>query len=389
VRFFSEVGMLVQSVAVGWQLYAITHSPLALGLAGAAQFVPILLLTLPAGDICDRFGSRKILALSLGLTSLCSAALIFLTLSGTHMAAYYYVVLVFYGSARAFYDPSMQSLLPFLIPRESLQRSLPLSSSAQEIAVIGGPALGGFIYNFAPVAAYAASCGAFFFALIAIGLLRGGGAPHPEVGPIGRHVERVKEGLQFIRSRPVVLGAISLDLFAVLLGGAETLLPIFARDILKIGAFGLGVMRSAPAVGAVLMALFLARRPLSRNIGRTLFAAVAVFGCATIAFGVSRSLVISLMALVLMGASDQISVFIRAALVQLATPDALRGRVSAVNMLFVGASSDLGGFESGAVAALFGAVPSVLIGGIGTLFVAAIWMKLFPALRTVDALVET
>lgn len=385
-RLLSEMGTLMVSVAVGWQLYAFTHSPLALGLAGLAQFVPIFVLTLPAGEVTDRFEPRIVLGLSLALEAACGGMLLAITLVGLHSAAPYYAALMLFGAARAFYDPAAQALLPFLVPAERLATSIAWNSSVSEVAVIAGPALGGVLYALAPAATYEACCGAFAASALGAMILTGRRRESPGRAALAGGIARVKEGLSFVRSRPVVLGAISLDLFAVLLGGATALLPVYARDVLRVGPVGLGLLRSAPALGAVVMALLLAQRPLGRNTGRNLFGAVAVFGAATIIFGLSRSFALSLAALALLGASDQISVYIRSTLVQLATPDAMRGRVSAVNMLFVGASSELGAFESGVTAALLGTVPAVVLGGVGTLIVAALWMKLFPSLRRVDRL---
>ena len=277
--------------------------------------------------------------------------------------------------------------MPFLVPPEKLPRAIALGSSVFQVGVIAGPAIGGFLYAWGPAAAYGACFASFALSAVGVAILGGRRRP-PDDAVLASRLERVKEGVRFVRSRPVVLGAISLDLFAVLLGGATALLPVFARDLLHVGPVGLGVLRSAPAVGAAAVALYLTYWPIQRKTGITMFVCVAVFGVATIVFGLSTSFYLSLFALAVLGASDQISVFIRSALVQYATPDAMRGRVSAVNMLFIGASNELGEFESGATAWLFGTVPAVVIGGIGTLVVVAIWMKLFPPLRTVDRLTD-
>jgi MFS family permease len=386
-RFLGTIAMQIQSVAVGWQIYDIARDPMALGLVGLCEFVPMFLLTLPAGDLVDRTDQRLIFALSLIAEAVCAALLLALTFSGVHRLWPFYAVLVLFGAARGFSGPSSQSLLPFLVPRERLQRGIAWSSSVFQVAVIAGPALGGFLYALGPVAAYAV-CG-FCFLASGFGVSRLGGrrqVPGERSGAGAR--ERVAEGIRFVRRRPVVLGAISLDLFAVLLGGAMALLPVFARDILRIGPAGLGLLRSAPATGAASMAFLLARHPLKRNAGARMFAAVALFGVATIVFGLSRNFYVTLAALFVLGASDMISVFVRTTLVQFATPDSMRGRVSAVNMLFVGASNELGEFESGLTAAWFGTVPAVILGGVGTLVVVAIWMWGFPALRKVDRLTD-
>ena len=384
-RFLATAAMQVQSVAIGWQIYAITHSTLALGLVGLCQFAPMFLLTLPAGDIADRFDQRRVLSLTQALQGVCGG--LFLLLSLTHPASVwpYYAILVLFGAARGFYAPSAQSLLPFLVPPEKLPKSLALSSSVFMTAVIAGPALGGFLYVFGPIYTFSVCVAGFLGASVLIASL-GGRRRRTQVSDTVSRLERVAEGIHFVRRRPVVLGAISLDLFAVLLGGATALLPVYARDILHAGPIGLGVLRSGPAIGAALMALSLAHWPLARGTGITMFFAVAVFGIATIVFGVSTNFYLSFAALATLGASDMISVFVRSALIQYATPDEMRGRVSAVSMLFVGASNELGEFESGITAAWFGVVPAVLLGGLGTLGVVGVWMWLFPPLRKVDRL---
>lgn len=384
-RFLSTIAMMVQSVAVGWQVYDIARDPLSLGLVGLAEFVPMFLLVLPAGDIVDLFDQRLIFAASLIGEAICGALFLALAFMHPHQVWPFYLVLVLYGVARAFAAPSGQSLLPFLVPRESLPRAIAWSSSSFQVAVIAGPAIGGFLYALGPQAAYALCCVAFLGAGLGVSIL-GGRRNRADRQHKATAFERVAEGISFVRKRPIILGAISLDLFAVLLGGAVALLPIFARDILHTGPVGLGILRSASAVGAALTAFALAHTPMTRHAGVKMFAAVALFGVATIVFGLSTNFYLTLVALAILGASDMISVYVRGALVQFATPDAMRGRVSAVNMLFVGASNELGEFESGITAAWFGTVPAVILGGIGTLLVVAIWMWLFPPLRTVDHL---
>lgn len=381
-RFISTLAIQVQSVAIGWQIYDMERTPLALGLVGLCQFLPMFLLTLPAGDITDRFNQRRVYALAAGLQACCSGLFLALSVFTPHKAVLFYAVLVLFGAARGFAGPSGSSLLPFLVPPERLAKSMAFSSSFFTAAVIGGPALGGFLYVLGPVHVYSLCIAGFVgAALIVAGL--GGRRFVPEATAASRY-ERVAEGVRFVRSRPVVFGAISLDLFAVLLGGATALLPVYARDILHVGPRGLGFLRSAPAVGAFTMAFVLTHWPLKRHVGATMFAAVAVFGVATITFGLSTWFPLSLFALFMLGASDMVSVNIRGSLIQLATPDTMRGRVSAVSMLFIGASNELGEFESGTTAALLGTVPAVVFGGIGTLAVVALWMRLFPPLRQVD-----
>ncbi|HXC56030.1 MAG TPA: MFS transporter [Rhizomicrobium sp.] len=386
-RFLATVAMQVQSVAIGWQIYAITHSTFALGLVGLCQFGPMFLLTLPAGDISDRFDQRKILSLTQAMQGICGVLFLGLSLYRPHTVWPYYAILVLFGCARGFYGPSSQSLLPFLVAPEKLPRSIAMSSSVFTTAVIAGPALGGFLYALGPAATYSVCIAGFIGASLCSASLGGRYRPaHVDTG--ASRLERVAEGVRFVRHRPVVLGAISLDLFAVLLGGATALLPVYARDILHAGPIGLGVLRSGPAVGAALMAFSLARWPIQRHTGIIMFAAVAVFGLATVVFGVSTNFYLSLAALAVLGGSDMISVFVRSALIQYATPDEMRGRVSAVSMLFIGASNELGEFESGLTAGWFGTIPAVVLGGVGTLAVVAVWMGLFPPLRAIDRLAD-
>jgi len=385
VRFVVTIAFQIQSVAIGWKIYQVTQSTFALGLVGLCQFGPMFLLTLPAGDIADRFDQRKVLSLTQTMQSLCAALFLLLVIFVPKTDWPYYLVLVLFGATRGFYGPASQSLLPFLVPTEKLPRAIALSSSVFTTATIAGPALGGFLYALGPTATFSVSLVLMVAASILTATL-GGRLRPPLVDTGASRLERVREGIDFVLHRPVVLGAMSLDLFAVLLGGATALLPAFASDILHVGPIGLGVLRSGPAVGAAVMAFTLTRWPIGRNTGLTMFVAVALFGAATIVFGLSTSFPLSLAALFVLGATDMISVFVRTSFVQFATPDAMRGRVSAVNMLFIGASNELGEFESGITAAWFGTVPAVVIGGIGTLLVVAIWMRLFPSLRKIDRL---
>jgi MFS family permease len=386
-RFLSTVAMQVQSVAIGWQIYDIERTPLSLGLVGLCEFVPMFLLTLPAGEIADRFDQRRVLALAQAMLGICSALFLTFSLLYPRNAMPFYAVLILFGAARGFSGPSGQSLLAFLVPPERLAKSIALSSSAFTVAVIAGPALGGFLYALGPIATYSLSFIGFMGAAALTTTF--GGRRFDRASVVGTsRLERVIEGIRFVRDRPIVLGAISLDLFAVLLGGAVALLPIFARDILHVGPTGLGLLRSAPAVGAALTAFALSRWPITRNTGTRMFAAVAIFGVATVIFGISHSFYLSLAALFVTGASDMVSVNIRQSLINFATPDPMRGRVGAVSMLFIGASNELGEFESGITASWLGTVPAVIVGGLGTLGVVAIWMWLFPPLRTVDRLTD-
>jgi MFS family permease len=381
VRFFSEAASLSQAVAIGWTIYQLSNAPFALGLVGLVEFVPAALLMLPAGELCDRRDPRRMLAAGLALQMLCAGGFLALTaIHCTRLPAFYGILMLF-GVGRAFTEPASQAVLPLLVAPERLPSAIAWGSSVWQVAVIAGPALGGLAYAFGPTVAYGFCCACFLAALFAIAAVGGRRTPPPQAPVFGRRIARVREGIRFIRSRPILLGALSLDLVSVFLGGATALLPIYARDILKCGPIGLGLLRSAPAVGACLIALYQTRHPPDRRIGLHLFAAVAIFGMGTIVFGLSASLVVSVAALFVLGAADMVSVNIRSSLVQLATPDALRGRVSAVNMLFVGTSSELGAFESGLVAALIGTVPCVVLGGVAVVLAAVVWMEAFPALR--------
>ncbi len=387
-KALSVTGGQMQTVAVGWHVYEITRRPLDLGLVGLAQFVPAAALSLVAGHAADRFDRRRILlAFHLGMV-FASLALFAIARSGTPSILPIYGVAMMLGVLRTFAGPANQSLLPHLVPAELFPSAVGWSSSVWQIAAIVGPALGGLIYGLgkghahAAALVYAAAGALSLAAFVAIAAMR---------LRIGRMEQRamswatVLAGVRFVFREKIVLGSISLDLFAVLFGGAVALLPVYARDILHVGPTGLGLLRSAPALGAATVAVTLAYRPLGRRLGPILFASVAVFGLATIVFGLSRSFLLSLLALFVLGAADMISVVIRQLLVQLATPPSMRGRVSAVNLVFVGASNELGEFESGATAALLGVVPAVVVGGVATCLVVALWSALFPGLRTLDA----
>ena len=370
----------IMTVALGWRVYALTGQALDLGLIGLVQFLPALLLALPAGHAVDRYSRRMILRACLALDT--GAALLLCLDSGRFGVAGLFLAAALLGVAQSFEWPASSALLAGIVPRESYPRALAWNTSIRQVATIGGPALGGLLYGIGPIAAFATCAGAWAVAFaLALGL------PPAQALPRDKTTLRtVLAGLAFIWRRKEILGAISLDLFAVLLGGATALLPIYARDILFTGPVGLGMLRSAPAVGALIVSAALARWPLQRHAGKAMFAGVAIFGLGTCVFAVSQSFALSLAALAVLGASDMISVFVRLTLVQLRTPDAMRGRVTAVNGLFIGTSNQLGEFESGVTAALFGTVPSVLIGGIGTLAVVAFWAALVPSLWRVDRL---
>jgi MFS family permease len=385
MRLPGALAVQMQSVAVGWQVYDITHRPLALGLVGLAQFLPILGFSLIAGHVADRFDRRRILLACYGLQFLCSTALAALALLGARQVAPIYAALVIFGVARAFSAPATQAVLPNLVPRAHLGSAFAWNSSGYQSMTIAGPAIGGFIYALGASAAYLASGMLFLIATVAALGLR----PPPvdsKAGGIAR--DSVFAGIAFIRRRREILGAISLDLFAVLFGGATALLPIYARDILDVGPLGLGLLRSGPALGAVAVGLLLAHRSLGKSAGDAMFAGVAIFAIATIVFGLSTNFLLSLAALVVLGAADMVSVFVRHNLIQRATPDAMRGRVNAVSFLFIGASNELGELESGVTADWFGAVPAVLLGGFASLTVLVLWFWRFPELRAVDRLEE-
>jgi MFS family permease len=385
VRFMSSVAMQMQSVAVGWQIYEITQDPLSLGLVGLAQFLPMAGFILPAGDITDRFDRRIILGASYGVQALSALCLLVLALMHEQTTWPFYAVLVAFGAARGFTAPAIQSFAPFLVPTVLLPRAVAWSSSANTTAVIVGPALGGILYVFGAAAVYATCLVLFAAMAVSIAAIHIHAPVH--VGHAGETaLDRFRAGIRYIGAKRMMLGAILLDLFAVLLGGAVALLPVYARDILEVGPEGLGVLRSSQAVGAAVTAVLLANFPLRRHAGLAMFGGVALFGIATIVFGLSENFYLSLAALAVMGAADMINVFVRSSLVQLATPDAMRGRISAVNMLFVGASNELGEFESGVTASWFGTVPAVVIGGLGTLAVTGACAYLFPELRKVDRL---
>lgn len=383
-RLASILGVQMESVAVGWQVYSLTGDPAALGLVGLMQFLPFILLAVPGGHVADRFDRRVVLLCTHAVHALSALLLLWLTLSGSKDVRGIYAVLVLFGAGRAFSSPAGGALVPLLVPTAHFSNAVTWSSTAWQVATIAGPALGGVLYGAGgPELVFGVSAAlavlAFLFVL-SLSIRPG----HRDSEPVTLH--SLLAGFRYVWSERLLLGSISLDLFAVLLGGAVALLPIYAKEILDEGPWMLGLLRSAPAAGAACMAVVLAYHPLQRGAGHKLFAGVAVFGLATIVFGVSKSTWLSLLALFVLGAADMVSVVVRATLEQLATPDAMRGRVSAVNGMFIGASNELGEFESGIAAKLLGTVPSVVAGGVGTLLVVAAWARLFPELRAVDRL---
>lgn len=374
----------IEDVAIGWQIYSLRHSALDLGLVGLILFLPQLLLALPAGVLADRFDRRAIcvitsLAEALGLL-LFAALIIF----GIHAVGLYFLAVAFVGTAHAMGIPAQRSILVNVVARDAFPKAQALSSSVAQFIQVAGPAAGGVLIAFGTRYAFAAAALAYVLASSAFALLE----PHRAETEAGTGIHSALQGVRFIFSQRVILGAISLDLFAVLFGGATALLPVYATSILHVGATGFGILRAAPAIGAGIVAAYLARSGIARHAGPLLVACVAGFGVFTIVFGLSRNIVLSVIALALTGGFDMVSVVIRAALVQLGTPDALRGRVGAVENIFIGASNELGAFESGGLAALIGAPGSVVVGGVATIAVILLWLVLFPELRRVDRLAK-
>jgi MFS family permease len=377
------LGFQVASVAVGWLVYAKTGSAYALGLVGLFQFLPMVALTFLVGHIADRLDRRRIVATCQCFECIVIALLTLSDRDGRLDVTVLFAAVALLGAARAFESPTMSALLPALVPEALLPKAFAVSSSAMQTATIVGPSLGGLLYAAGASVPLAVSALCLLAASGAMAFLRTERIP-PKREPVS--FQSVFSGVSFIRRRPIILGAISLDLFAVLFGGVTALLPIFARDILHTGPWGLGFLRSAPAAGALAMSILLVHIPMNRHVGIKMFAAVMVFGIATVIFSISTSLTTSLVALVILGAADNVSVVIRVSLVQLSTPDSMRGRVSAVNSLFIGTSNQLGEFESGMVAGLLGVIPSGIVGGIATILIALLWMRLFPDLRSIDTL---
>jgi MFS family permease len=387
-RFLLVVSLEMQSVAVGWQVYDITHQAFALGLTGLVQFLPGVLLFLVAGHAADAIHRRRLLTTCYGAFAVCSALLLAISVHGQPRVVWIYVVMTLVGVVRSFSGPVTRAILPQLVPMEMFPSAVAWHSSVFQTATILGPAIGGLIYAAfrGPEAVYATALTCAVIAgAVTLRIETRQGTPARE--PVSWNT--VFAGLRYIRKEKVILGSISLDLVAVLLGGAVALLPIYAREILHTGPWGLGILRSAPGVGAAIMAVFLGYRPLRRRAGAAMLWCVAAFGAATIIFGLSRSMTLSVVSLVMVGATDMVSVVIRGTLVQVKTPDEMRGRVNAVDMVFIGASNELGEFESGLTAQWFGAVPAVIIGGIGAIVATALWAWWFPALRRADKLVES
>ncbi|MEH2528902.1 MULTISPECIES: MFS transporter [unclassified Bradyrhizobium] len=383
-RSLSRFSSQIAAVAIGWQIYDITGSAFDLGMVGLVQFLPTALLVFVAGHAADRFERKRVVQLCQLAEAMAALFLAVSTFAGWLTEVQIFIGTFVIGIAGAFESPATAALLPLIAPKGSVQRATAISSGAAQVATIAGPALGGLAYVLAPSLPYLVIVVFWLAGAVLTGFI------HTKKQEPSKAEDAVADdifaGVRFIRNNPAILGTISLDLFAVLLGGVTALLPIYARDILQAGPLGLGMLRAAPAVGALLMTAYLAHHTINRHIGLRMFQAVIVFGAATVIFALSQWIWLSVLALAMLGAADTISVVIRFSLVQLSTPDEMRGRVGAVNFLFINASNQLGQFESGVTAALFGAVPAAVLGGVGTIAIALLWMKLFPSLRKVEKL---
>jgi MFS family permease len=380
-RFSSQIG----AVAIGWQIYDLTGSALDLGLVGLVQFLPTALLVFVAGQAADRYERKRVMQACQLAEALTALFLGWGSYAGWLTEVHIFIATALLGTAGAFESPATAALLPLIAPAGSLQRATALSSGSAQVATITGPALGGLAYAVSPALAYGVMMLFWLFGMAFAGAIRLAQPAEPKAKEEAAS-DDLFAGVSFIRGNPAILGTISLDLFAVLFGGVTALLPIYARDILQTGPLGLGILRAAPAVGALMMTAVLARHAISRRVGMRMFQAVIIFGVATLVFAISHWMWLSMLALAILGAADTVSVVIRFSLVQLATPNEMRGRVGAVNFLFINASNQLGQFESGATAALFGTVPAAALGGVATVAIALLWMKLFPTLRDVERL---
>jgi len=391
-RALGVLGTVAQSVTMGWQVYdlarvehGVAESALYVGLLGLATFLPLFFLALPAGVVADRYSRKAVLALCFAGEAVCALALVWAAAAGVLTVGVLLTVAVFFGIARAFRAPAGVALAPMLVPAVLLPRAIAWNSLAFQIGTISGPALAGYLVGrWSPTHPYGVSLVLYLVPVVGVAFVRQSTRPAPHTGS---GLERVREGLTWIRANPIVLGAISLDLVAVLLGGTTALLPVFARDILQVGPEGFGLLRSAPAAGAAVVALVLAAHPIRKHAGTAMFAGVAVYGLATVVFGLSGTFGISLVALATLGAADMVSVYVRQSLIQIVTPDTMRGRVASVSYLFIGASNELGEFESGITARLMGPVAAAVFGGVASLAVTGLWARLFPTLRRVNRLV--
>ena len=374
------------SVAIGWQMYELTQDAFSLGMVGLAQFIPMLLLTLFVGQIADRYDRRRIVYLSLVIEALTAVFLLIGSISGWLGREEILLAAALIGACRAFEGPTANALLPQIVSRYVLPRAVSMSTTAIQTALILGPSIGGLLLGFGASLVYFVAAVALMLSALFTYIVKVKQVKNRKGATVS--LRSFFSGLEYVRSKPIIFGAISLDLFVVLLGGATALMPIFAQDILQTGPWGLGLLRAAPAVGAIIVSAVLAFYPLEKSVGKTLFGAIAVYGVATMVFALSSNLALSLLALMVIGGSDVISMVIRSSLVQLQTPDELRGRVNAVNSLFTGTSFQLGEFESGVLAGFVGAVPAVLIGGIGSILVAGLWMVMFPSIRKLESLTK-
>ena len=382
-RFLSAFALQVIAVAVGWQIYDLTRNPLDLGIIGLVQFLPSLLLILVTGAACDRFGRRNIMAICEVVSIAATAALIYLTLRGLTSPLPVFGVLLVFGIVRAFFAPASTSLAPNLVPKEDLASAIAWNSISWQTATIVGPVAGGLLYGLGASVPYSVALTLFAVSTILIILI----PKPPQIrGVHNQSWETLSAGFRYIWREKVVLGSVTLDMFAVLMGGAVALLPVFARDILDLGPWGLGLLRSAPGIGAVAVGIYLAMNPIRRNAGRNMFIAVGLFGLSITIFGLSTIPWVSIVALMVMGGTDMISVYVRQTLVQLWTPDEVRGRVTAVEMVFIGVSNEVGEFRAGSMAALVGAVPAVVFGGIVAMGIAGLWAYLFPSVRNIQQL---
>lgn len=383
--FATGMALQMARVAIGWQVFHLRHSVVDLAWVSLAEFVPLPFLALPAGQLADRLSRRMLLAGATALDTAVIAGLLVVTLRGPTVVWPFFALAFGTGIASALGAPAGRAMTPSLVPMEMLSEAIAFRSIGSEVAAIAGPALGGFLFFVHPGLVYEVSTALSFISVVCILAMHAGREPASDEAP---GLRSVFEGIRLIRRTPVMLGAISLDLFAVLLGGAVVLLPVFASDVLHVGKIGLGLLRSAPAVGALIASVILVRRPIGRYAGRKMLTVVAAFGASMIVFGLSRSMWLSLLALAVSGGVDVVSVVLRQTILPFVTPDELRGRVNAVEMVFISASNELGGFESGLAAALLGTVPAVVFGGIATIVIAAAWTRLFPELARVDRLDE-
>jgi MFS family permease len=385
-RLLTVLSWQMLAVAVGWQVYALTHDPLALGLVGLSEFLPFVCLVLLGGHVADHTDRRTVLVVTWSIEALCIGALLCLTIAGLHDVWPIYVVIVTFGTTRAYYAPAMQAIVPTLVPREEFPRAVSVNSTLFQIAVVTGPALGGVLYLLGPAVVFGVCLTLFLTSVLLTLSLGAHRAVRDAASASASTAHQLLEGLRYVMRQPLVLGVISLDLFAVLFGGATALLPIFAAEVLHIGPLGLGLLRTAPGVGAGLTAALLTLRPIERHAGPYMFGGVALFGVCTIVFALSRNVALSLAALLLLGCGDMLSIYVRGILVQLNTPDSIRGRVSAINSMFIGGSNELGEFESGVTARWLGVVRAAALGGVLTLAVVGGWIKMFPGLRRLDRL---